>query len=169
MPPRLNKFPEGTKFGEWHISQEDWGTGIRRHYTMPDGKRHKQRYPLSKYKHLLGNEAELARFVVRLNGDDPFKRRAREVTELRQWTSRSTSPTSTGKSLTPLWTQECRKVPLCSAFAVTMASGVTKASALRRKQCAMTVVSQQLVGYEREKLPKLRLSLSFWFARKSFQ
>lgn len=82
MPPRLNKFPEGTKFSEWHLSQEDWGIGIRRHYTTPDGKRHKQRYPLSKYKHFLGNEGELARLVVRLNGDDPFKRRAREVTEL---------------------------------------------------------------------------------------
>src|SRR5690349_14510279 len=87
--PHANKktksYPDGTTFSDWYIEPGSDGTPyIRRYFKLPGGsKRQAERYPRGKYKHLLNDPNELGKFLIRLNGDDPDKRRAKEVFEVR--------------------------------------------------------------------------------------
>lgn len=86
--PNANKkpkqYPDGTNFENWIVVQEPGiGPRIKRQYTPPGEKKRVERYPLDKFRHLLDDRIELDAFVIRLNGDDPLKRRAREVAEIK--------------------------------------------------------------------------------------
>lgn len=85
--PRSNSkpktYPNGTHFNEWYVSPDNGSPRIRRYYVTLDGVKHSERYPLNRYKHLLNDTELLDQFVIRLNGDDPFKRRARELADIK--------------------------------------------------------------------------------------
>jgi integrase len=67
----------------WFIFKQSGKLFIAREVEREDGRRGLERYPIEKYRHIRNNEAELRRFVLRLNNIDPKKLIAEQALDIR--------------------------------------------------------------------------------------
>lgn len=68
-------YPPGSQPQNWFLYYDPTkgveGLRIKRHVLLPTGRKTTERLPIKQYRHLLADETELRRFVIRLNGHDP--------------------------------------------------------------------------------------------------
>ena len=80
-------YPKGTRFNHWLINQENQKgierSVIKRWVYYPDGSKKLERLPTSKYRSFRDDEAELQKFVIRLNEQIDPEQRTKAVVEIK--------------------------------------------------------------------------------------